>query len=165
MATPTTLPASFTVGQVLTSTQMNDLRGAFRVLQVVSATYATEVSSSVTTYTDTGLTATITPSSATSKILVIANHPENFKTGGSTGNGLNLRLVRDSTTLATIDSLGATATTMTLVFAGQHLWLDSPATTAATTYKTTFANAVAAAAVRVQAFNFPSSMILMEISA
>ena len=38
MATPTTLPATFVAGNVLTAAQMNDLRGAFRVLQIVSTT-------------------------------------------------------------------------------------------------------------------------------
>jgi hypothetical protein len=40
MAAVTPLPATFVSGDVLTAAQMNDLRGAFRVLQVVSATYA-----------------------------------------------------------------------------------------------------------------------------
>jgi hypothetical protein len=38
MATPTTLPASFVAGSILTAAELNDLRGAFRVLQVVNAT-------------------------------------------------------------------------------------------------------------------------------
>ena len=70
MATPTTLPSSFTAGQVLTAAQMNDLRGAFRVLQVVSSTWTTAAINSTTTYADTGLTATITPSATSSKVLV-----------------------------------------------------------------------------------------------
>ena len=49
MATPTTLPASFTAGQVLTAAQMNDLRGAFRVLQVVQATKANTFSTTSAT--------------------------------------------------------------------------------------------------------------------
>ena len=73
MATPTTLPASFTAGQVLTASQMNNLRGAFRVLQVVSTTKTdtyTDSSASGTLTTVTGLSATITPSATTSKILI-----------------------------------------------------------------------------------------------
>jgi hypothetical protein len=165
MATPTTLPAAFVAGQVLTAAQQNALRGAFRVLQVVSATTATEVSSSVTSYVDTGLTATITPSSTTSKILVFANHLENYKTSGSTNNAINLKLLRDATTLVTTDSIGSTNSTQNLVFSTQIMWFDSPSSTSAVVYKTQFANATASAAVRVQAFSVPSSIILMEISA
>jgi len=43
------------------------------VLQVVNATYATSTSNNTGTYADTGLTASITPTSASSKILVLAN--------------------------------------------------------------------------------------------
>ena len=41
-----------------------------KVLQVVQATTSTETTVSTTSYTDTGLSATITPTSASSKILV-----------------------------------------------------------------------------------------------
>ena len=44
-----------------------------KVLQVVHATYSTLVTNSTTTYTDTGLTASITPSSTSSKVLIIVN--------------------------------------------------------------------------------------------
>jgi hypothetical protein len=72
MATPTTLPASFVAAQVLTAAEMNDLRGAFRVLQVVSTTKDDVFSSSSTSLTDvTGLSAVITPSATSSKVLVV----------------------------------------------------------------------------------------------
>ena len=45
--------------------------GGGKVLQVVSANYSTETASSSSTLADTGTTATITPTSATSKILVL----------------------------------------------------------------------------------------------
>jgi hypothetical protein len=45
------------------------------------------------------------------------------------------------------------------------VWLDSPATTSATTYKVQLANGVAASLVAVQTANSESSIILMEISA
>ena len=73
MATPTTLPATFVAGNVLTADQMNDLRGAFRILQVVTGTTSTTVSTTSTSYITTNLTASITPSSTSSKILLIAS--------------------------------------------------------------------------------------------
>jgi len=45
--------------------------GGGKVLQVVNATYATSTTNSTSTYADTGLSATITPSSASSKVLVL----------------------------------------------------------------------------------------------
>jgi hypothetical protein len=50
MPTPTSLPAAFTVGQVLTAAQMNGLLGGFRILQVVASTTTTNVSNSTLTY-------------------------------------------------------------------------------------------------------------------
>lgn len=74
MATPTTLPATFVAGNVLTAAQMNNLRGAFRVLQVVSTTLTTSFTSGAGgAYANvTGLSATITPSATSSKILIMA---------------------------------------------------------------------------------------------
>ena len=73
MATPTTLPATFVSGDVLTAAQMNDLRGGFRVLQVLSTAKIDTFSSSSTSYVDvTGLSVAITPQFSTSKILVMA---------------------------------------------------------------------------------------------
>lgn len=166
MATPTTLPASFTAGQVLTAAQMNDLRGAFRVLQVVSASTSTPATSSVTTYADTGLTASITPSSTSSKVLVIATSATPAKTAGDSNNVLNLRLMRGATVLTShLDMLRTNTAVINYSSADTIVWLDSPATTSATTYKVQLANGVAASLVAVQTANSESSIILMEISA
>ena len=62
MATQTNLPAAWTSGQVLTAAALNNLRGAFRIMQIVSATTSTEQSSSSSTYADaTSLSVSITP--------------------------------------------------------------------------------------------------------
>ena len=138
------------------------------VLQVVNATYSTQASNSTTTYADTGLTATITPKFNTSKILVLINHPENYKTGGNVANDLALNLCRNGTQLVQFNTgLGYTNSTVVLAFSASYTYLDSPATTSATTYKTQFKNGDAnAAAVYVQfnAANAPSSITLMEIA-
>ena len=75
MATPTNLPAAFVAGAILTADQQNNLRGAFRVLQVIEGRSTTQVPNTTTGYIDTGLTATITPQAATNKVLVIATTP------------------------------------------------------------------------------------------
>ena len=98
MATPTNLPASFSTGAVLTAAQMNDLRGAFRVLQVVTANYATQVTNNTSTYADTGLTASITPSATSSKVLVYVSQNNMYKSG-NTQSGCNIRLLRGATNL------------------------------------------------------------------
>jgi hypothetical protein len=139
MATPTTLPASFTAGQVLTAAQMNALRGAFRVLQVVQSTKSNNFSTTSATFVDvTDLSVSITPSAATSKILVFSS----VSIGQATGDGL-VRLMRDSTAIAAgttgtgiYNGFGMTATTYNnQYFTSSVTFLDSPATTSATTYK------------------------------
>ena len=66
-----------------------------KVLQVVSGTSTTRQSSSSTTYADvSGLTATITPSSTSNKVLVLLCM--NI-IGNNAGSGTNLKLLRDST--------------------------------------------------------------------
>jgi hypothetical protein len=166
MATPTSLPATFVSGDVLTAAQMNNLRGAFRVLQVVSASTSTEVTNSTTTYADTTLTATITPSAISSKILVYVSHPQNQKSNVSADNALNLQLLRGATSIYIFNTLlGFSGSATQQYFSANAIYLDSPATTSATTYKTQLKNFTASAHVRVQAGLVESQIILMEISA
>jgi hypothetical protein len=137
--------------------------GGGKLLQVVAATYATETQSTSASYADTGLTATITPSSATSKVLVIMTQNGVAKSGDT---NVNLRLVRDSTTIAQIGVLLlSTGTALYQEGNGNIAYLDSPATTAATTYKTTFNSAAGISFTRVQNNSSVSSIILMEIGA
>ena len=167
MATPTNLPASFVTGAVLTATQMNDLRGAFRILQVVYGSVGTSVSNSTATYADTGLTATITPQSTTSKILVMVSVNGGDKGVGNAANALAVQVVRGATGLGEITrSAGYTNSLLNLrIGTISASILDSPATTSATTYKAQFRNNLAAAAVSVQVNSELSTIILMEVSA
>jgi hypothetical protein len=136
------------------------------VLQVVNASYSTAVSNSTTTYADTGLTATITPKFSTSKILVLISQ-STYKNNGNVGNGTNIKLFRNATDLNRIIYVqGYTNSATELYSQASTQYLDSPASTSATTYKTQFANLVASALVSVQADNIGVSTItLMEIAA
>ena len=167
MATPTTLPAAFVAGDILTAAQMNDLRGSFRILQVVFGFTSVAATSSTNTFVDTGLTATITPTSATSQVLVMAFQNGGFKSSGSANNRLTLRLMRDATLIQTISDTGFTGTALALHVASIcPMVLDSPATTSATTYKTQFMSADNAASVAVQVNGLSTStIVLMEVSA
>lgn len=140
--------------------------GAGSVLQVVQGTYSTLVTSSSTSYADTGLTATITPTSSSSKILVLISHTNNYKTSGSSVNNLFLNLCRNGSQIVQFgDELGYTGTALTLYFSALFNYLDSPATTSATTYKTQMRNGNAVSQVAVQANNNMSTITLLEIAA
>lgn len=140
MATPTTLPATFVAGNVLTAAQMNDLRGAFRILQVVSTTKTDTFTTSSTTMTDiTGLSVTITPSATSSKILVIVALSG---AGTATQSAAFFRLMRDATAIAVATSTSnriattvSTGDAASLYNSMSAVHLDSPASTSALTYK------------------------------
>jgi hypothetical protein len=141
MATPTTLPAAFTAGQILTAAQQNALRGAFRVLQVVSTSKVDTFTSSSTSYADiTGLSVSITPSSTSSKIFVMAQIAGSMDVGAAS---VAFQLVRDSTAI-NVGTAAGSRTSATISFSntiateatsGNISFLDSPATTSATIYK------------------------------
>ena len=109
------------------------------VLQVVSTTKTTTFSTTSTTFTDvTGLSVTITPTSASSKILVICT----MAVGHASSRTASANLVRNSTTICqptptqtyTATKNAYVANGDTTVGADFH-FLDSPATTSSTTYK------------------------------
>jgi hypothetical protein len=108
--------------------------GGGAILQVVSVSKSDAFSTAMTTYQDvTGLSLSITPSSATSKILLSSS----VGLGATAGDRCDLRLMRDSTAIGVGDSSGATGAVVgaDTVFAGVALVLDTPNTTSAVTYK------------------------------
>ena len=137
-----------------------------RVLQVVSATYSTEVVKTNGTLVDTGLTATITPSNASNKILVLLNQNGLGKSADNTANDIIIRLYRGATLIASPTQYATfTATAIEAFgFVSTLSYLDSPATTSATTYKTQFANYDGGGAVYVQRSGAISTITLMEIA-
>jgi len=141
--------------------------GGGKVLQVVNATYGTEVLLMSSTFTDTGLTATITPSSATSKILVLVNHTGVYKAYDNATNSMGIRLLRDGSSILEFEKkAGFTNTTIeTAVGSVSTSYLDSPATTSATTYKTQFKNFYNGTNVRIQYADSISTITLLEIGA
>jgi hypothetical protein len=114
--------------------------GGGKVLQVVQATSTTATTIASTTFTDTTLTATITPTSATSTILVLINQQLRFSKN-SNDQGVGVKVLRGATDIFSTsgDFLYLGVTGGTAVFSHTVLplcYLDSPATTSATTYKT-----------------------------
>lgn len=160
MATPTNLPASFSSGAVLTATQQNDLRGAFRVLQVIEGRSTTQVANATTAYVDTGLTATITPQATTNKILVFATTPVYMADSDCT---VTVQVLRGATSIAV--NLQNDSTSANAHQTSSIIILDTPATTSATTYKVQFRNNTAAKTSYVMNASQFGSIILAEISA
>ena len=176
MATPTALPATFTAGQVLTAAQQNALRGAFRILQVVSVFKADAFSMTGTTYTDvTGLSASITPQSSSSQIICMGQI--NTSTGSS-GELLFGQLLRGATAIGNGtggSSVNGLTSNYASTTAGMNtiplFFVDSPSTTSATTYKIQIKTSGAGVVGYINRRGFDttlggsSSLILMEVSA
>ena len=178
-----------TTGQVLTvaggvpSWATPAAGGGGKVLQVVQASTTTATNNSTTSYADTTLTGTITPTLATSKVLVIVNqeaYSERTNTASLGERGINLKLLRGATVIvdygtpsdggfnySRIRVNGSEADRTSLRFIQPITYLDSPATTSATTYKTTFADAYGGASGLsvVQSGTAPSTITLLEIGA
>lgn len=112
------------------------------VLQVVSTTKTDTFSTNATSYTDvTGLSVTITPSSATSDIMVFVD----LKAMSAGANSATFfQIVRDSTSIAIGDAAGSRPRVTGGAWQAPEypdlsslngFYLDSPATTSAVTYK------------------------------
>jgi hypothetical protein len=184
-ATAADTPARLAVGtngQILTadSTASTGIKwatpagGGGKVLQVVSATTTTAVANSTSTYSDTGITATITPTLATSKILVIITSCS--KIARVVGSGVNYcsawsNLLRGATSIYELQEAFQSQYFSNQVEFNQILvksmhYYDSPATTSATTYKLQSKVSSSLGTVTFQPdSDKPSSIILMEIGA
>jgi hypothetical protein len=163
-------------GQVLTVTAGAPAwatpSGGGKVLQVVYAATDTGVITASASLVDTGLTATITPTSATSKILVIFNQNGCGKSATNAQTRMTLGLLRGATVLEYFaDLAGWTNSAATNYFNNiSGTYLDAPATTSATTYKTQMLSEGALSFVAAQdtyasTYKSASSITLMEIGA
>jgi hypothetical protein len=169
-------PASLTADRTLTlpdaAGTLDRLNRAGNVLQVVEGSTDTQVVVSTVSYTDTGLTASITPSSASSKVLVIVSQQASLSRSSSNSEmNLDLQLLRGATVLEEYADYVLFANATGLINLGTQVcinYLDSPNTTSSTTYKLqgrpdSTANSLVAT---FQVGNRGrSSIILMEIAA
>ena len=103
-----------------------------KVLQVVQGSNSTQMSTTSSSLVDTGLTASITPSSSSNKVLIIVDAQGQFAANTGFGNAI----IRGSTnifqtnTYSNYDSSATQTNTR-----ASYCYLDSPSTTASTAYK------------------------------
>jgi len=120
-----------------------------KLLQVVQGSLTSEASTTSNSAVDTGLSVTITPTLNTSKVLLFVVHNAIRTGGGNNADGAYFRLLRASTSICTFAALVGYTNSL-LRQDGQTasvMFLDTPATTSATTYKTQFYSEVSGNAV------------------
>lgn len=137
--------------------------GTGAVLQVVQGLSTTQTSTTGGTYVASPITATITPKFATSKILILSTY---YVRSSIQQVSIVQTFYRNSTAVESASyginywyttATGFEATTSTS-------WLDSPATTSATTYTLYFKRADSAGTVYVGNTNNTSTIQLLEIA-
>ena len=134
--------------------------GGGGIIKVVQAQYSSSVSSTTSTYADTGLSASITPTSSSNKILVIVYTGHCSKTAADTQ--LDFKVFRNSTEIYYFSSLNTNSAVADSSNITIH-YLDSPATTSSITYKTQVRNRNDSGTITSN-FNGSAEITLMEVS-
>lgn len=143
-----------------------------KVLQVVSGTYSTATTITSNSFTDSGLSLSITPTASTSKVLVMIQQPYYlYNLTDQTGAGY--QIVRNSTNIVTTQKdnnwfyVGSGANAAQTKLSPTILTMDSPASTSSLTYKIQWAlNSTAnSGTIILQPASDTASIILMEIGA
>ena len=141
------------------------------ILQVVNGNTSTAVTTTtLDAWVDTGITATITPTSTSSKIMVLINVCGIWRDSGNAWNRMMIKILRGSTQLGgTAYAQGWDRTTSENRAVGAfYSFYDSPSTTSATTYKVQFASeplsTATALSVQNDSNSGTSNIFLMEIA-
>lgn len=132
------------------------------VLQVVQGTYSSYSALTSSTWVDTGLTASITPTSSTSKILVLVCMRAYANISCDYGG---IRLLRGASTLFSDGRVclrDATSPGSDQVW--NRVYLDSPSTTSSTTYKLQAQNGLANGTFYIMLDSNIATITLMEIA-
>jgi hypothetical protein len=145
--------------------------GGGKVLQVVSNTITSGANVTSTTFTDSDITATITPTLNTSKIMIFISAAI-FTERTSADAFAKYKVLRGATALATgntyfVAARGAASATNGTAQQASFTYLDSPATTSATTYKMQIGVETAGSGsyVACSPGGSPSTITLFEIGA
>jgi hypothetical protein len=143
-----------------------------KILQVIEGSTTTSTNTTSTSYVDTTLTADITPSATSSKVLVLVAQNVQFINQTNNTSYIMCQVLRDTTVIqdpSTGWSVAAQAITspndweIGATFAANIL--DSPSSTSALTYKVQGKSGYAGASITFQKNSHPSRIILMEVSA
>jgi len=138
------------------------------ILQVVSTSTTSRTATTSTSFVDcTNVTASITPTRSSSKILALVTASGLLRPSNA-GESVSIRLVRGSTEIAAqINLMYSASTNFDFVSSSNIVYLDSPATTLSTTYKLQIRSRLGAGTVYLNQDNGQdvSTITLMEVAA
>jgi hypothetical protein len=132
------------------------------IVQIVSNTYSTTTNVASGTYADTGLSASITPTSTSNKVIVFVN--QSGVNNNTNNTGTNIKLLRGATDLVTF-AVAYGYSYNGSICSASTVYVDSPNTTSSTTYKTQQARYTGATATsQTQSNGDVSTILLMEVT-
>lgn len=135
------------------------------VLQVVQVNYSTATSTSGTSYVATGMSASITPSSTSNKVMVLAQ----YQIGSTSSFWSYSTIYRNGTTNLATTGSGNPAGNYNNNSTDYHIptfcaFLDSPASTSSVTYGLYIKSSNSGSVTRCHVDGMPSTLILLEIA-
>ena len=136
------------------------------VIQVVQSVYSSQNSTTSSSWTNTSFTGTITPTKNTSKVLALCQIPfMSYNNSSNESIGLG-RLYRDASNYSgyiVVNGYDYGGSGLIVNHTAALNWLDSPATTSATTYTFQISHQ-SGTETRIIHQNADAHMILMEIA-
>ena len=152
---------------VVTVPSGHTLHAPGHVLQVVQGATTTTAASTSTTFVSSGLSVSITPKFATSKLLISITHNGVTKNSGNASNALRMKLQKNSvdyTQFLTDFGYTGTAIYVANMTAAYNLLVNAE-DTGTQVWSTVFANAVASSGVYLQDNGMRSTITVWEIAA
>jgi hypothetical protein len=169
--TATTAEINVLDGFTGSTADLNEIAGAAttglgKILQVVEGVKASDTTTSSTSPIDISLNASITPSSASNKILIFAVVNGTSVRDGEDDAGFIIRLLRDATDLTakTANSISTNVIDEGFTADLSFMYIDSPATTSSTTYNV-YGNLTYSGGSTTVTFYAGARIILMEVAA
>jgi len=133
--------------------------GFGKVGQVLNNVLTTQAQTTSNSYSDTGLTVSITPTTSTSKILVVAQ----INVRIASDNHIRIKLVRGSTDLQENAYFFFSQGTNTKGISGSFVYLDSPSAITEQVYKFQYRSRDNGETVEVSPDGSASNMVVQEI--
>ena len=172
----TSIPAANITGTLpaISGANLTGISGG-KVLQVQSMNYSTEKTRNITSFADTGLDLSITPSATTSKILVFGSCG-NWEMSDNNTQSADVKVTRtisstETDIIAQLVNDGGAFTNLagsvyrTFIGHASFVYLDTTNTTSAVQYKVRYKPASTSGYAMVQAHSSTSSITAFEIGA